>query len=145
MARLKQMGAAAYLQSTDQDDRSWSLILSRIASGRRDWLGLAQALKPVADGAAAEELTTVVAEALVKNPAGVLSLLSSSGGRSTWRVRTVCDAPIPTPGKTWLRRYKAEAIRAVSTVRAPDLADQKQLCLRALGGIDLSKPEAAYD
>lgn len=145
LARLRQVGADAYVRALFADDLRHAQVLSRIEVGRPEWLGLAQAMKPAADGAFAEDLDAGVAKALVNNPRDVLKLLSPEGGPTTWRIKLACQAPIATPGKAWLRDYKAKAIRAVSAVRDPGLSDQKRHCLQALDSIDLSNPPDFYE
>jgi hypothetical protein len=145
LTHIHEVGAESYTEELWRDSPRWDMFLSRIDSGQREWLRVAQAIKPAADGAVAEQLLTSIAEALIENPPDVLRLLSPEGGVSTWRITTVCGGPIPAPGKAWLTTYKAKALQAVATVREPDLIEKKRQCLRALHGIDLSKPADAYD
>jgi hypothetical protein len=125
--------------------RHWDAVLYRIGSGDRGWLLLAQRMKPGADAAASEELRSSIATALLHQPANALRILTLTEVGSGWPVRPVCAAPFPSPGKAWLIRYKAMAIKAVTAVGARDLRDRRNACLRTLRGIDLSKPAEAYD
>lgn len=133
------------MQELFADDPRYSLLLSGVEAGRNEWLRLAQDMKPAVDGAVAEDLDASLAKALINNPQGVLKLLSPNGGKSSWRIKDICGAPIPAPGKAWLSEYKAKAISAVGAVSDPGLGEQRRRCLQALGGIDLSKPWNSYE
>ena len=144
MQRLREVGAEAFVGSAFEDPRHWGFITSRIETGRGEWLALAKAMIPAADGASAEELQSSLATALVAKPSNVLRLLQSLGGKPPW-VESVCDAPFHSPGKTWLIKYKAKALMAVQSVREPQLARQKARCLRALRLRNTSMPPEFYE
>ena len=143
--RLQKAGAETYTQSVYEDDVRFGWVLSGIETGEGQWLRLAQKMKPAADGAIAEDLQTSIAKALTVNAPSVLTILSENGGSSTWRIGVICSGPIPAPGKAWLKKYKAAALRSVTSVRDPKLVAQQAECLRALKRIDLSGPDDEYE
>jgi hypothetical protein len=69
-------GPAKTLESLFRDDARWDGVLNGVASGEIGWLGVAATLRPVSDAHASETLEMAIQEALPKNPAGVLRLLS---------------------------------------------------------------------
>lgn len=119
--------------------------MDRIGSGDRNWLLLARRMMQGADGAAAEELTSSLGDALLYRPADVLRLLPYNGLPLTWTVSDICRVPFPAPGKAWLIKYRAKAIKAVASVHGTALKDKRTECLRTLRAIDLSKPADAYE
>jgi len=71
---LTSIGPSATLQRIYGNNAEWSVLLSGIASGERNWLRLANQLKRVADGGASEQLSLAVGEALEHRPANVLTI-----------------------------------------------------------------------
>jgi hypothetical protein len=145
LRRIQMVGAQRYIEDLYDDAPHWDFVISQINSGQAEWLALAQAMMPAADGAASEELEASLAVALTTKPSNVLRLFLRRGETPHWAIQNVCDAPIPTPGKKWLIAYKAKAIKSVNSVREPDLRDLKARCLTALHGIDLSRPPSDYE
>lgn len=143
LEQLQSARGAQYAQELFQRPAKWQYVSTQIESGDRGWLQVAKSLLPHADGAFAEELTADLATALLRRPANVLRLLKQSSDSGSLP-RTVCDAPFPSPGKTWLGHYKARAIRSVAKVHEPDLRQVRDDCLKALRAIDLSQSADAY-
>ena len=142
---VRRLGAQAYVNSLYEKPDRWGAVLNQIELGDRNWLLLARKMMAGADGAASEELRSSLATALVRRPSNVLRLLPYNSGALSWTVRNICDAPFPTPGKVWLRRYRARALRAVETVHDSELRNRQAECLLTLRRIDLSKPAGAYE
>jgi hypothetical protein len=145
LEQLQRTNGAKYAQDLYNNSDKWSYVSMRIATGRHEWLQVAKALSPYVDGAFSEELSTDLASALLERPASVLTLLKETNGSAGLTAFNVCDAPFPTPGKKWLSRYKARAIKTVGSVRETGLRKLRDDCLKALHSIDLSQPANAYE
>ncbi len=105
-------------------------VLGRIGEGRDEWIALAPKLSPGADGAAAEGLGIVLAQALPINPASVLQVLTEGPGNIS--VQRVCSTPFIETTKASDHAYDQRAIRAVSSVADPRLAAKRDACLARL-------------
>jgi hypothetical protein len=145
LRHIHKVGAQRYIDDVYHDDPHWNFIASQIETGQAEWLALAQAMMPDADGAASEQLRTNLAMALTAKPSNVLRLFLKRGETPRWGIGNVCDGSIPTPGKKWLTEYKAKAIKSVNSVREPALRDLKARCLATLHDIDLSQPPSSYE
>jgi hypothetical protein len=82
------IGAVATLSRIYEDNAQWSGLLAGVARGERNWLRVANELKRVADGAAAEQLGLSVGEALEHRPANVLTIAVPE-----FSIAIVCGAP----------------------------------------------------
>jgi hypothetical protein len=102
-------------------------VLDGIASGDGQWLALVPRLAPGTDAGTAESLPVVVAEALPKNPAGVLRLVKRD---AAWL--GACGYPMIEPTRKEMRAYFKAAIPAVKSVHDPTLRTVKRLCLTEL-------------
>jgi len=140
--RLQGPDAARYASALYDDDHKWSFVSSKIATGEQDWLQVAKLLVPIADGALAEDLRSNLASALLVRPANILKLLKTT---PTLKPADVCNAPFPSPGKTWLTRYRARAIKSVGAVREPSLRRLRDDCLKVLRRVDLTLPPEDYE
>jgi hypothetical protein len=152
LKKLHRPDAEPYASTLYDDSARWSYISTKIATGEQDWLEVARLLVPRADGALAEELRSDLALALLVHPANVLRLGQVSGTGSAGFHRSIrlgpadfCNAPFPSPGKTWLTRYKRRALRSVRRVHEARLTKVRDECLRVLRSVDLSRPPDAYD
>jgi hypothetical protein len=141
---LERLGPKVYVDRFF-DSPHWGVVLQHIETGNSEWLLVARAMKPGVDAGSSEELRIGIATALARAPANVLPVLSNKDSRSTWSIGSVCSAPFISPGKTWLIRYKARAIKAVAGVRDPALRDKRAICVQTLRKIDLSKPAGFYE
>jgi hypothetical protein len=112
---------------TRTDFGDYGKVLDGIASGDSRWLALVPRLEPGTDAGTAESLRLVVAEALPKNPAGVLRLITRE---PTWR--DACGYPMIEPTRKEMRAYFNAAIPAVKSVHDPALQAAKRVCLSEL-------------
>lgn len=102
-------------------------VLSGIASGNARWLALVPRLEPGTDAATGETLTVAVAQALPKNPAGVLRLIAT---KPSWA--SACSYPMIEPTAKETRAYFRAAVPAVRSVHEPALQSARTRCLAAL-------------
>ena len=105
----------------------YDTVLEGVASGDPRWLALVSRLDPGTDAGTAEFLRIAVAEALPKNPSGVLRFTS----QLPW-FRYACGYPMIEPTKKAMRGYFARTIPALKAVRDPALARAKRICLTEL-------------
>jgi hypothetical protein len=102
-------------------------VLDGIASGDGRWLALVPKLAPGTDAGTAESLPIVLAEALPKNPVGVLRLIKRD---ASWR--DACSYPMIEPTRKQMRTYFKATIPAVRSVHDPALQTAKRVCLSEL-------------
>lgn len=102
-------------------------VLEGVASGDARWLALVPRLDPGTDAGSAESLRIAVAEALPRNPAGVLRFTS----RLSW-FRDACAYPMIEPTDQEERAYFRVAIPALKAVHDPALRRPKRICLTEL-------------
>jgi len=145
LERLQRRDGDQYASALYDSPEKWSYVSEKIATGQPEWLQVAKALSPRADGAFAEELSTDLASALLHSPRNVLQLLKQTSGSRILTSTNVCDAPFPSPGKQWLRQYKWRVIKSVSSIREPELKKVRNECLKTLHSVDLSGPASAYE
>ena len=105
-------------------------VLGRIGEGGNEWIALAPKLAPGADGAAAEGLGIVLAQALPINAAGVLRVLTDGPGDIS--VERVCSTPFIETSKASDQAYDQRAIQALRGVTDPVLAKKRDACLTRL-------------
>ena len=102
-------------------------VFDGIASGDPRWLALVPRLAPGTDAGTAESLPIVLADALPKNPAGVLGLIKRD---ASWL--DACGYPMIEPTPKEMRDYFKAAIPAIRSVHDRGLQTTKRLCLREL-------------
>jgi hypothetical protein len=112
---------------THTDFGDFDKVLDGIASGDARWLALVPKLAPGTDGGTAESLPIVVAEALPRNPVGVLRLIKRD---TSWL--GACGYPMIEPTRREMRAYFRVAIPAVKSVHDPALLAVKRVCLSEL-------------
>lgn len=105
----------------------YDTVLDGVASGDRRWLALVPRLDPGTDAGTAEFLRIAVAQAIPKNPTGVLRFTS----RLPW-FRYACGYPMIEPTNTEMRAYFKAAIPALKAVGDPKLRHAKRVCLGEL-------------
>jgi hypothetical protein len=66
----------------------WSQLLKGVATGSKDWLGVANQLRNVSDGGVTAQLQLAVGEALERQPRNVLSMSVPEFG-----IDVICGAP----------------------------------------------------
>jgi hypothetical protein len=125
---IQRDGAQATVRTLDQGGtpaapNRLAIAMDGVASGEQAWLDIVPLIRPGTDGETGEGLTMSLSDALSKNAAGVLRLISSGedaqaicGESATETVRSDRDA----------------AIKAVEAVSDAALAQAKMSCLTAL-------------
>lgn len=106
---------------------AYDKVLEGVSSGDARWLALVPKLDLGTDAGSAEFLRIAVAEALPKNPAGVLRFTS----RLSW-FRNACGYPMVEPTNREMRAYFKAAIPALKAVHDAELARAKRICLTEL-------------
>jgi len=109
------------------DFGDYGKVLDGIASGADRWLALVPKLEPGTDAATAEALRIAVAEALPRNPSGVLNLVTR---KPSWRI--ACSYPMIEPTSKGTRAYFRLVLPAVKAVRSPALRRARNICLTEL-------------
>ena len=102
-------------------------VLDGIASGDARWLALVPRIAPGTDAGTAESLPIVLAEALAKNPLGVLRLIKRD---PSWR--DACSFPMIEPTRKEKRAYFKATMPAVRSVHDRALQTEKGVCLSEL-------------
>jgi len=102
-------------------------VLNGIASGNGRWLALVLRLASGTDAGTAESLPIAIAEALPKNPIGVLQLIKRD---ASWL--SACGYPMIEPTRKETRAYFRMAIPTVQSVHGAGLEVVKRLCLSEL-------------
>jgi hypothetical protein len=109
LAGIERGGAKAEAARLKRQGR-YDAVLRQIETGRREWLKVAERLRPALDAGGGEALSFAVARALPRAPAGVLGLV----GRG-WRLEAVCTSPFIEPDPGVAERYEAQALAALKT------------------------------
>lgn len=110
------------------DFGDFEVVLRGVAKGDGHWLRLVPRIYRGTDAGTAESLKIAVAEALPKNPVGVLKLVH---GHSRWSM--ACTYPMIESSAQEARQYFRLAIPAVRSVRDRTLQVTKRRCLSSLG------------
>jgi len=124
---IRNLGPRAALERLWGTDH-WQTLVSGVASGDADWIGVAEGLLPACDAGSTSELHDAVAWALPTAPSEVLRLVARK--HSDWGI--VCGGPLvefPAEGSAI---YFKEAIAAVARVEDKELQDTKHDCLTQL-------------
>jgi hypothetical protein len=145
-ALLAEEGPQGCVKILFADDDRWEAFLDSVASGRSDWLALAEQLRPETDAHASETLEMAFQEALPRNPSGVLAVVA----RGTISAQDACgmygfgqiEDERPTAVVVGLVDMR---ITAVSAVTREDLRVVRDECLKQLHELRelLLKPQAA--
>lgn len=102
------------------DPSGYDKVIAGVATGDAEWLRVAEAFRPHADGMYGEGLSDALYRALPTNAAGVLSVLKATGGASELTCESGTD--------------NAAAVAAVTAVSDTALTEIKQECLGYLSG-----------
>lgn len=129
-AMIDRDGATRTVQTLDQGETvtRFTQVLEGIASGDAQWLALVPRLGPGVDAGTSTGLIIAVAEALPRNPSGVLGL--AAGGN--WSLEDACSYPMIEPTAEQKAAYFAAVIPAVEGVAEPGLQQAKKTCLTQL-------------
>ena len=131
--QVKADGAKATIARL-QHDSQFEGVLANIERGAKAWLGVAAALRPGADAAAATGLNFAVARALPRAPATVLGLIGSPFG-----LEQVCTVPYIEPEQGVERRYLKAAKAALERRAASNLEAVRAKCLARIVEAEGSK------
>lgn len=112
--------------------KAWQDVYDGIASGKTDWLQVAELLRPASDAGASEDLSDALSEALPKNPVGVLRFVKDGKGFEEFTVEEACFASPRSETKSGALRFIKASERAVKKISAVDLKDAKARCLKSL-------------
>lgn len=112
--------------------KAWQDVYDGIASGKTEWLQVAELLQPASDAGASEDLRDAISEALPKNPLGVLRFVKDGSGYDEFTVEGACFASPRSETKSGALRFLKASERAVKKVNAADLKDAKARCLKSL-------------
>lgn len=122
--KAAEMGAKTFLDSLNEGQLD--KLYSRIKNGASDWVALAPKLAEGADAANAEGLPIVLAYALPKNPAAVLSVITDDDGLIS--AKKVCSMPFIEDTASHLAAYKKQTLRKLASQTDPSLLKAKANC-----------------
>lgn len=133
-ALLAAKGGQEAVRLLFEDDNAWDSLLKGVASGRREWLLVAQELSPFTDAHASETLGMAVEEALVEAPSLTLEIFGS--GACTG----VGFADQEAESLQQVLREISKRRKALASVSQPRLAAAKKECLALLQETEKSAP-----
>ena len=110
-------------------NRGWDEVMAKIATGKKEWLDVAAALRPGTDGGASQTLDEAVFLALQSAPVAVLKLLDGN----PFDTDSVCSSNIGTdysPEKSI--RFVRDRIIVLHRLSDPDLQAVRTHCLNSL-------------
>lgn len=117
----------------------WERVMTRVATGRGDWIALVATLDPGGAAHPGEEISVALASALPHNPRAVLAILNIDGG-SRLAPASICSPPYfdgqgpafdeATPGGP--EAYRRRALAALRSVSDTKLAAARQACIAEL-------------
>ena len=125
---IRSHGARSVVQTLDHAGR-FDTVLSRIASGKADWIRLAPDLAKGTDAGNSTSLSIALAKALPRNPRTVVKALRHD---SVIGADSVCGLPFIEPTQSEVTTYLDKAIPAVTGVPKSDQFPQRTACLVAL-------------
>ena len=132
-AMIQRDGAAATVRTLNQGSENgptrYNAVEEGISRGDQAWLDLVPLLRPATDGETATGMMISLSEALPKNPAGVLRLISAD-----LTAQDVCTDERVEPSPEQAKAYRQAAIPAVEGVTDPALQQAKTACLASLRG-----------
>ena len=135
--RIDKIGASATVAALIAKHK-WNRVLGYIGTGKPAWLALAPKLVAGTDASASLGLTIALADALPRNPAGVLDLVRT--GKGPLALSQVCAAPFIEPIPADLVTYRRSAKHALDALTDVHLREARKSCLAALGGHGKTAP-----
>lgn len=130
-ARVQREGARSAVEVLYRDQAEWRALLSGIATGRAEWLSVANALHAASDAGPSEQLTLAVGEALAHHPERVLASSAREFG-----LAAVCGGPDVDDARfnSYGRSMAAiaERQRALRAVTDPSLVSARDSCIATL-------------
>lgn len=109
------------------DEPNYDIVLEHVAEGNNAWLRAAARIAPYTDATFSQGLRVAIADALVANPAGVLTMVGTEE-----HFDQACGYPFVHQTDTYLQRHKREALAALSHVHQPALEEKKESCRKQL-------------
>ena len=109
------------------DEPNYDIVLEHVAEGSNAWLRAAARIAPYTDATFSQGLRVAIADALVANPAGVLTMVGTEE-----HFDQACGYPFVHQTDTYLQRHKREALVALSHVHLPALEEKKDNCRKQL-------------
>lgn len=131
---LATRGGPATVRVLFEQESAWDAVLDGVASGKRDWLLVAQRLAPFTDAHSAETLAMAIEEALARAPESTLELFGSSSCRGVGFTGAEPESLAQVLAAIDKRR------RALKSVRKSSLAAEKENCLRLLEVTEKAAP-----
>jgi hypothetical protein len=109
------------------EEPNYDIVLEHVAEGDNGWLHAAAEIAPYTDHSFNQGLRVAVADALVVNPVGVLTMIGTEE-----LFDDACGYPFVHQTDTYMQRHKREALAALNHVHQPSLAKHKEQCRKQL-------------
>jgi hypothetical protein len=131
LTQIEHEGAAKVVKElTTGDEARWHRVISRIDTGEKGWLEVADKLLKATDAGDTEDLRIALAVALTHNPEGVLRMTGPD-----LPLDQVCTVPFIEPSKQVIANHKLKVRSALKRVAANDLDEKKRACLTSIDTI----------
>jgi hypothetical protein len=126
LSEIKIGGAANVAKRIDADESFGRSVMNGIGSGDSTWLVVADRIAP-ASATTEASLAIALAEALLRAPASVLTLLGPK-----YPAEEVCGMPFLKADSNAVMAYYDSATKALQTVQSPTLVSARNSCRTAL-------------
>jgi hypothetical protein len=123
------------------EEPNYDIVLEHVAEGSNGWLHAAAEIAPFTDATFSQGMRVAIADALVANPAGVLTMIGTEE-----HFDEACGYPFVRQTETYMLQHRREALAALKKVQQPALAAKKESCRKRLMDVptttatDLSHP-----
>lgn len=134
----REKGASTALRQIYESEKQWRELLRNIATGRVNWLNVANELRAAADAGGREQLELAVGEALEHRPSNVLRVAFPVFGVSVCGGPDIDDARFDSYERSIRAIVKRR--KMLSQIPAPNLRRARDLCM---GELELSKVDIA--
>ena len=125
---IKANGAVVVVkQLKSRKGENWQKLVHKVESGNVEWLHVAGGLLKATDAGDTESLHFALSIALTRNAEGVLSLLGPEVPADR-----ICTVPYIEPSAKEEEEYRTKARASIAKVLKPELALQKNACLKEL-------------
>jgi hypothetical protein len=125
---IKANGASSVVKQLKSGrGEQWQAVVRNVETGSTAWLHVARQLLPATDAGNTESLYFALSLALTRNPEAVLPMVGPElpAGK-------ICTVPYIEPSPKTEREHRAKVRAALTKVTKPDLAAQKETCLKEL-------------
>ena len=109
------------------EEPNFDIVLEHVAEGSNGWLHAAAEIAPYTDTTFSQGIRVAIADALVVNPAGVLTMIGTEE-----HFDEACGYPFVRQTETYMLRHKREALVALGRVHQTRLAEKKASCRKSL-------------